>query len=427
MIHTILIHQVFASRNEPGGTRHYELGQRLVAQGQRFTVVTSNLAYGTGEPIGKSQDVPGEESSNSFSIHYVPVFFAAHKGYGRRVLSFLSFMCTSFAVALAAGKPDVVMGTTPPIFQALSAWLLAVVRNRPFLLEVRDLWPEFAIDMGVLTNPFLIGCARLLESFLYARADHILVNSPAYIDYLHNRGITPAKISLIPNGVDASMFDPCEPAEEFRRKYCLSGKTVAIYAGAIGIANDLDMLVEAASRIADRKDIQILIVGDGKERRRLEAKVRRMGIANVTFTGAFPKKQMSSVLAASDVCIATLQNIEMFSMTYPNKVFDYMAAGRPTILAIDGVIRKVVEDADAGLFVQPGDADALANAIVYAAEHRDRAREMGAHARAYVMEHFDRNDHARQFAGLIARLASGQIQGTVQQASGTGESKSREA
>jgi glycosyltransferase involved in cell wall biosynthesis len=406
MTHTILLHQAFASKDDPGGTRHYELGRRLVAQGHRFTVVASDVSYTTGRRVVLTNKLVTESLEDGIRLLRVYTYSAVNRSYFLRVISFLFFMVTSFAVGVTAGKPDVVMGTTPPIFQAVSAWLLSVLRRRPFLLEVRDLWPEFAIDIGLLKNPLLIKVARLLEGFLYSHADHILVNSPAYREYLIEKGIKAEKISFIANGVDPEMFDPHGRAEDFRRRYNLEGKFVVTYAGAIGMANDIDVLIGAAAAIKERSDIQVLIVGDGKERKRLEEQAKRLGLRNVTFTGAFPKSQMNIALAGSDACVAILRNIMMFRTTYPNKVFDYMAAGRPTILAIDGVIREVVEAADGGIFVQPGDSNLLAKAITDLADDPQRAKEMGIRAHAYVVEHFNRDEHARAFAAMISRVAS---------------------
>jgi glycosyltransferase involved in cell wall biosynthesis len=404
---TILIHQAFVSNDEPGGTRHYELGRRLVASGQSFTVVASDVSYQTGERVVPHARLMTESSEDGIRILRAYTYSALHKSYFSRVISFLTFMMTSVVAGASAGKPDLVMGTTPPIFQAISAWVLSILRRRPFLLEVRDLWPEFAIDIGLLKNPMLIRLARWLEDFLYSRADHLLVNSPAYRDYLIQKGIDPQKISFIPNGVDPDMFDPSLRAERFRRQYELDGKFVATYSGAIGMANDIDALLRSAEALKDRRDIHILVVGDGKERRRLESEAKKLGLKNITFAGSFPKSQMEEVLAASDACIAILRNISMFTTTYPNKVFDYMAAGRPVILAIDGAIRKVLETAGGGIFVPPGNPQALAEAIVQLADNPEQARSMGLNARAYVVEHFNRDDHARQFADLICHVASG--------------------
>jgi glycosyltransferase involved in cell wall biosynthesis len=181
---------------------------------------------------------------------------------------------------------------------------------------------------------------------------------------------------------------------------------VVTYAGAIGMANDLDVLIKTANILRNRNNIHFLIVGDGKERRRLENETRALELTNITFTGSFPKNQMDQVLAASDACVAILRNIPMFTTTYPNKVFDYMAAGRPVILAIDGVIRNVVEAANGGIFVHPGDPQALAEAALQLADHPAEARRMGASARSYVVEHFNRDDHARQFSELIQWVAA---------------------
>jgi len=406
MAHSVLlIHQAFASKHDPGGTRHFELGQRLVAHGDTFTVVTSDTAYQTGKRIGGRKAFVTSSTEDGIRILRAFTPSGMHKSYLTRVVAFLWFMVISVVVGLRSERPDLVMGTTPPIFQAVSAWILSVLFRRPFLLEVRDLWPEFAVDIGLLKNPLLIGAARFLERFLYARADHLLVNSPAYRDYLIAKGIEAERISFIANGVDPSMFVPEESGAAIRSQFGLQGKFVVTYAGAIGMANDLDVLVNAAALLKDRTDIRILIVGEGKERRRLEGMARQLGSDNIAFTGAFPKSQMHNVLAASDACIGILRNIAMFKTTYPNKIFDYMAASRPTLLAIDGVIRQVIEDARGGIYVPPGDPMALANAIRDLADNPVEARDMGARARRYVVEHFNREDQARAFAYLIASLA----------------------
>jgi glycosyltransferase involved in cell wall biosynthesis len=323
----------------------------------------------------------------------------------------VGFMMTSILAGLRAGPVDLVMGTSPPIFQAVSDWLLSALRRKPFLLEIRDLWPEFAIDMGVLRNPVLIRLSRRLESFLYRRANHLLVNSPAYRDYLLAKGIPQRKITLIPNGVDPGMFDPRAAGEEVRKEFKLNAQFVVTYAGALGLANDIPTLLRAAVRLREQEHIRFLLVGDGGERSHLERTAKELGLPNVIFTGARPKSQMPAFLAASDVCVAMLQNLPMFRTTYPNKVFDYMAAGRPTILAIDGVIREVLEAAFGGIFVPPGDDAALAAAALALGQDEARTRRMGQAARDYVVKHFDRRVHAQEFSGLVEKLSAQPIAG----------------
>lgn len=403
-MNVLLIHQAFASPNEPGGTRHYELARHMAESGHRFTIVTSDLSYLTGNKISGSKKLIETEMLDGIRLLRAYTYPSLHRSFVWRIFSFVSFMVTSVLAALRNGSVDVVMGTSPPIFQAVSAWIVSCIQRKPFLLEIRDLWPEFAIDMGVLTHPVLIAVSRWLERFLYRMADHILVNSPAYREYLINKGIQKEKISLISNGVDVKMFDPTERGGVLRRQWRVENKFVVTYAGALGLANDIPTILRAAERLKDQQNIHFLLVGDGKEKTNLERMADRMELSNVTFTGSKSKSLMPEVLAASDACLATLQNIPMFGTTYPNKVFDYMAAGRPTVLGIDGVIRDVIEAADGGMFVPPGNDRLLADAVMMLAENPEKARKMGQCAREYVAAHFDRNEQAEVFRQLLIRL-----------------------
>lgn len=400
----LLIHQAFASPNEPGGTRHYELARYLVGQGHKCTIVASDLCYKTGKRVLVRRGLIVEQDLDSVRLLRAYTYPSLHKSYRWRMVAFLSFMFTSVLAALRAGPMHIVMGTSPPIFQAPSAWLVAVMRRCPFLLEIRDLWPEFAIDIGVLKNPVLIRLSRWLEHFLYSRASHLLVNSPAYTDYLVDAGVPAGKVSLIANGVEADVFDPDARGERLRQEWEVDDQFVVTYAGALGLANDIPTILRAADRLRDECDVHFLLVGDGKERPGLEALAQRLHLPNVTFAGPRAKSEMPEVLAASDACVATLKDIASFRMTYPNKVFDYMASGRPTILAIDGVIRQVLEAAGGGICVPPGDDAALATAVQFLSQNRDQAREMGLAARAHVVKHFNRHQQAAEFEKLLQWL-----------------------
>ena len=407
----LLIHQVFVTDDEAGGTRHYELAKHLSERGDSVTVVASQISYLTGKPIDDKRGglLHGFFYRDRISgITVLRAFAPAvhHKSFFWRVVAFLVFAITSVWAGWRAGRFDVVMGTSPPIFQAVSAWLVARLRRKPFLLEVRDLWPEFAIEMGVLRNPVLKILSRWLERFLYQRADHLLVNSPAYRDYLIQKGVPKEQISFVPNGVNIAMFDPTNRGADVRLRYGLEGKCVAVYAGAIGLANNLDVVLRAADLLRNETDIHFLFVGDGKDRMRLEIEADRLGCRNVSFAGPLPKSQMPGILAAADICVATLMDIPMFSTTYPNKVFDYMGAGRPTVLAIDGVIRTVIEEAGAGIFVKPNDAHALADAVSVLSKNTAMRQLMGRSAREYVTYRFNREDQAEQFRKILNMVSN---------------------
>lgn len=402
----LIIHQAFVSPDAPGGTRHFELARHLVERGDEVTIVASNLNYLSGSDPGASRHFISHDEIQAVKVLRAFTPGVLHRSFPWRVLAFVSFMVTSFVAALQVRDVDVVLGTSPPLFQAVSAWLVTWVRRRPFVLEIRDLWPEFAIDMGVLKNRGLIRASRWLESFLYARADHIVVNSPAYRDYLIAHGVLDVAITLVANGTDPDAFDPAADGQDFRREHGAGASFIVTYAGALGLANDIPTLLRAAEHLMTRSDIGVVIVGDGKERGRLERDARERGLTNVRFAGSIPKIGMREVLAGSDACVAILQDIPMFRRTYPNKVFDYMAAGRPVILAIDGVIRHVVESEGAGVFVPPGDARKLADAVLYLADQRDVASRMGQAGRRAIDQRFNRQSQSREFGELVHRLAA---------------------
>ena len=398
-MHVLLIHQAFVTPEEGGGTRHYELFRHAAEHGHRATVVTSGFDYLARRSRKDGNPEPWITVRRTASVAPTKTDFVS------QLRQLVSFAAGAFPKAMSVPDVDVVMGTSPSIFQALSAWAVSVLKRKPFLLEIRDLWPDFIIGMGKLKSPFAITVARGLERFLYSRADHVLVNSPAYVDHLLSKGIPRERITLIPNGVETEIFrsGPTRDAaaKEFRARYGVADKFVVMYTGAISPANDIGMVLRAADALRDLHNVHFLIVGDGKTRRELEEEATRMSLGNVTFTGAQPKASMPDILAAADLCLAILQNIPEFRLTYPNKVFDYLAAARPVALAIDGVIRQVVEDAGAGVFVQPGDPVALAAAIRSFAADPARGRAMGERGRDYVALNFDRRAHGLEFSNLL--------------------------
>ncbi|MBI5952536.1 MAG: glycosyltransferase family 4 protein [Chloroflexi bacterium] len=399
-MHVLIIHQAFASLDEPGGTRHHEFARLLTSRGHKVTVIASPVSYITGTTLRRSEV---QEGGNGVTILRAAVYDAHHKSFFHRVIAFLSFMLSSFWIGLGVKNVDLVWGTSPPIFQGVTAWMLARLKGAKFLFEVRDLWPQFAIAVGVLTNPILISLSEWLERFLYRRADRLVVNSPGFLQPVTSRGAK--RVDLIPNGADPSMFDPAASGDSFRKANQLEGKFIALYAGAHGMSNDLTIVLDSASLLADSKNIHIVFLGDGKDKPALMARAKHL--SNVTFLPSVPKAEMASALAGADACIAILKPLEEYKTTYPNKVFDYMAAGRPVALAIDGVIREVVEAADCGIFATPGDAAQLADAIRKLAADPKQSRAMGLRGRKYLEENFSRAVIGEKLVSLLEEITGG--------------------
>ena len=403
-MHILLIHQAFAALDEPGGTRHHELARHLAARGYKVTIIASPVSYLTGTTGGgRPHWVERRSDGPNITILRAYTYPAMHRSFVHRVFSFFSFMVSSFLIGLGVRSVDLVWGTSPPIFQGVAAWLLSRLKRRPLLFEVRDLWPAFAVAVGVLRQPLLIRLSEWLERFLYRRADAVMVNSPGYIEHVRQRGAK--RVALVPNGAETAMFNPQDDGQAFRQQHGLQGKFVVLYAGAHGLSNDLGVVLQAARQLGERPEIAFVLLGDGKEKPNLIAQAQQLGLSNVHFLPPVSKNEMPGALAAADACIGILKPIELYKTTYPNKVFDYLAAGRPVVLAIDGVIRQVVEAAGAGIPVPPGDPAAMAAAVLELAQHPARGREMGMRARQYVEAHFDRARLADQLADLLVNLA----------------------
>ncbi len=403
-MHILLIHQAFVTTGEAGGTRHIEIAQRLAAKGHQITILTSPVSYLTGE-----NHLPGhylyrsEQYAENIRILYCHTSSGMHKGFIPRLGAFFSFMHSAFWTAAGIHHVDVVWGTSPNIFQAFTAWNVARLKRTGFLLEIRDLWPEFAVAAGALRNPFLIRCSLKLEKFLYLHADQIVVNSPGFIP--HIRKICGRTALLAANGSDIEMFRSKDGGAAFRERYGLNNKFVVMYSGAHGPANDLGTVLKAADRLRDHPEIMFVFVGSGKDKARLESEASQMGLSNVLFTPPVSKDQIADVLAASDAGLAILQPVEMFKTTYPNKVFDIMAAGKPVLCQIDGVIRNVVEENGCGVFIQPGNAEALAEvALKYSKDPAD-CRKMGEAGQKAIREKYSREKTAEIMESILKGVA----------------------
>jgi glycosyltransferase involved in cell wall biosynthesis len=419
-MHILLIHQAFAALDEPGGTRHHEFARYLAVCGHKVTVIASQVSYLTGQTSPSTPSPAGiplppllqeerEEAVDGGEVRILRAYTyrALHKSFVHRVIAFFSFMASAFFIGLGVKNVDVVWGTSPPIFQGVTAWLLARLKGAKFLFEVRDLWPKFAIAVGVLKNPLLISMSLWLERFLYRRADRLMVNSPGFISHVTERGAR--NVTLVPNGADPSMFDSADTGASFRTEHLLADKFVVLYAGAHGMSNDLGVVLDAARLLErNRPRVRIVFLGDGKEKANLEQQAQRLNLTNVLFLPPVPKNEMALALAGADACLAILKPIDEYKTTYPNKVFDYMAAGRPIVLAIDGVIRIVVEDANCGIFAQPGDPAALAAVIKTMADEPELSRRMGLAGRRYLEEHFSRDRMAEKLIGILEELVKRQ-------------------
>jgi glycosyltransferase involved in cell wall biosynthesis len=409
-VHILVVHQYYLRPDEAGGSRWNEFARYWAAAGHRVTVLAGMVHYATGRkhPEYRRRFLVTEHEPGGITVRRCHVSEAYNRSFLGRAWAYASFAVSSTIAGLGVKRPDVIVCTSPPLTVGLTGVALAQWHRRPMVFEVRDLWPDFAIETGVLRSGAMIRVGYWLERLSYRRAARISVLTPAFERTLREKkGVPAEKLVMIPNGADLDLVAPGERDNAVRRELGLTGKFVVTYVGAHGVANHLIQLLEAARILqSERPQVQLLLIGDGMEKPMLRQRASDWGLENVTFVDPVPKERIGEYLAASDACTAVLKRVEGFKTVYPNKVFDYMAAARPVVLGIDGVARKLVEQAGAGLFVEPEDPQAFAAAVGRLADDPDRAAQMGERGRAYVREHFSRAVLAQRYLGVLQSLVA---------------------
>lgn len=383
---------------EAGATqnRAFEMARNWVRKGHQVTMLAEIPNHPTGIifPGYRGKLVERSDLEGIDTIR-VWVKTSPKKIFSNRMLFYLSFMINSAiaGIVLARGKYDLVYASSPPLFVGGSALALSYLRGIPFAFEVRDLWPESAIELGELSNPRAIKLATRLEEACYNRARIIVAVTNDTKEKLIQRGIIGAenKTIIIPNGanVDAFQFSP-EGRRRIRQDLHLEDKFVIVYAGIHGIAQGLETVIETAKQIKSRADIHFLLIGDGPKKEDLEALVKQYNLENVTMLPHQPVEKIPDFLSAGDAAVIPLRKIPLFTGVRPSKMFDAWACKRPILLSIDGDARKIMEEANGGLFVPPEDPVKMADAVLTLQANPDIGLQMGNRGRDFTEKHFSR-------------------------------------
>lgn len=407
----LLVHQYFLGAGDAGGSRWNEFSRFFTEAGHEVHVLAGMVHYakGTKAPEYKGKWLVKEEVGPGVTVYRCHVSESYNKSFLGRFWAYVSFTLSSTLAGIRhVPKPDVIIATSPPLTVQPTMSLLKAWFRVPAVFEVRDLWPESAIDTGVLTSKPLIKMSYRMEAKAYRTADWVNVLTPAFEEALVERkGVVREKISMIPNGADLDIMVPGPKDNEIRRQLGLEGAFVVSYFGAHGRANRVGQLLDVAERVKDsHPDIRIMLVGDGMEKPGVVEDAKRRGLDNVIFVDSVPKHEVCNYINASDVCTAVLMKNDTFKTVYPNKVFDYMSCKRPIIIGIDGVARKLVEDADAGLYAEPENTDAFIEAMMTLKNDPARMTAMGESGYRHAAEHYSRRGMARKYLGVLEGLVT---------------------
>jgi glycosyltransferase involved in cell wall biosynthesis len=324
-----------------------------------------------------------------------------------RIRNYASFCISAAVSGLALPKPEVVIATSPQLLCALSGWWLAWWKRVPFVFEVRDLWPESLAAVGAGSEGTLLHRALgAIAGFLYRRADRIVVVSPAFKDHLMRHWNVPAaKIAIVENGVETDLFRLDPAATEVRTQLKLDHRFLICYIGTMGNAHGLETLIAAAEELQTAlPNAMFLLIGEGAEKERIVELAARRGLANVQFFGQQPREGIPAYISAADLCLVMLKKTELFKTVIPTKLLEYMACERPVVVAVDGQARRIVEEAGAGVFVEPENSQALVEAILDLAKDPEHRRQMGASGREYIVNKFSREKTARDYIAVLEAL-----------------------
>lgn len=407
-MHVLVLTHYYPPEVNAPASRISEMARAWTAAGIRVSVVTCapNHPRGILYPGYRNRWFQREQR-DGIEVIRIWTFLAANEGFARRLINYLSY---PFALLLNLPRlpmADIVLSTSPQFFCGLSGLLLRR-RRRPWVLEIRDLWPESIIAVGAMKRGLAIRLLEGLERMAYRSADAIVSVTESFVPHIiERRGRGP--VAVIKNGVDLSFFDSEDRAgAAFREETGLTGKFVAAYVGTHGMAHGLDSVLAAAEILSGDSRIAFLLVGDGSERERLQAEAARRGLANLIILGQRPKADMPAIWAATDASLILLRRLDTFKSVLPSKMFEAMAMRRPIVLGVEGEARALLDAAGAGIAIVPEDADQLAAAVRRLADDSAEAAAMGEAGRRHVSEHFDRNRLAADYAAFLEDVAAGQ-------------------
>ena len=401
-----LSHYFHPEGNAPA-KRVYEMCRRWVRLGHQVTVITcapnvpSGVVYdGYRNTWLRRETVEGIETIRVWT------YLAANRGTALRIVNYLSYMVLAVIAGLRTQRPDLVIATTPQFFCGWAGVWVSRLRRLPFILEIRDIWPDSIVAVGALGSPRLLRLLEHWERSMYRAATRIVTVGEGYQQQLEARGVDSERIDVVHNGVDRKAFVGAGDGSQVRAEFGLGDAFVVSYVGTIGLGSGLDVVLRAARRLESegRRDIVFMLVGDGAVREELEQQARAERLDRVVFTGLQDKARIPAILAATDACLVHLTGQDLFRSVLPSKIFESAAMAKPIIMGVRGFAADLVERAEAGICIEPENETELVAAACRLAGDRALARRLGESGRERIAARFDYDDLASRYLAIIRAL-----------------------
>ncbi len=414
----VYVSQYFPPEMGAPSARVHELAREWVRLGHEVTVVTAFPHHPTGVKRPEDRHVlTRRERHDGIDVVRTYVWAAANRGTAMRMVSYASFMASAATIGRARmPRADVVIATTPQLLCAVAGYGMARTSRTPFVLEVRDLWPESLLAVDAMGENAVVRGLRRVAAHLYEHADRVVTVGEGYRRKIHELyGLPLDRMDVIPNGIDTSLFVPGPRDNEVRRQHGWGDKFVILYLGTHGMAHALDKVLEVARTMQSEPDKHFVFVGEGAEKERLRRLATAWRLPNVEFIDQQPKSRVPLYYAACDLGLVTLRDTPLFQEVLPSKIFEYLGMERPIVLAVGGEARSLVESAGAGRYVPPEDVGAMTDVIRTLSSDRAELADMGRRGRSHVLEHYDRSVLARRYLEVLrggSRAPSGKVDTT---------------
>jgi len=394
-----------------------ELSKQWTEAGHDVTVLTGFPNHPTGivppSYRRKMLRVAMREQWNGINVVRTWLLPLPNRKSYERILSYSSFAISAASAGMFVSHPDLIIATSPQLLTGAAGYWIARWKRVPFVLEIRDLWPESLEAVGAGgKNGMMYRTLESVAGFLYGRCDQVVVVTSAFREALvHNWSIPADKISVVENGVDTELFRPrADEARKIRSAAGWENKFVVSYIGTMGMAQGLETVIDAAARLqACAPQILLLFVGDGAEKERITRLVRKQGMKNVEFVDQQPRENIPNYISASDLCVVPLRKSALFKTVLPTKLLEFMACGKPVIIGVDGLARKIVDDANAGVFVEPQNSAALQDAILHLSSHPRLCIALGENGRKYILQKFTRQQTAESYLRVLEYVIGGRL------------------
>ncbi|MEZ9713361.1 glycosyltransferase family 4 protein [Vibrio cyclitrophicus] len=373
-MHILFLTDNFPPEGNAPATRTYEHAIRWVKAGYTVTVITCAPNFPEGKVFdGFKNSWYQTHDLDGINVVRVKTFITANEGFVKRILDYMSFMVTSFVAGLFQKKPDVIVATSPQFFCACAGWALSAIRRKPFVFELRDIWPASITAVGAMKDSKAIRLLEKIEMFLYRRADSIVSVTHAFKKELIERGVDGKKIEVVLNGVDLTKYEPSLSKDTYlAKKYGLEGKFVAGYIGTHGMAHGLEHIVDVAERLQSNDDIRIVFAGGGAARQKVVDLVEKKQLKNVVLIDRQPKEVMPKLWSLCDVSLVPLVNSDLFKTVIPSKIFECMGMGIPTIMSVpEGEATAIIRETNSGLIVESESVDQITAAILKLHEDKE--------------------------------------------------------